>query len=101
MIKGSWIYCPSHMFSKTCIFPYFDIISHLFSFWNPFPPPTSPPFFQLYLQSKTFLNIQSIPSGAVFCNNAMLTTISSSIILLLLLLDLYSPLFFCASDMHK
>ena len=75
MTKGSWVYCPSHMFSKTCIFPYFDIISHLFSFWNPFPPPTSPPFSQLYLQSKTFFNIRAIPSGAVFCNNAMLTTI--------------------------
>ena len=85
MIKGLWIYCPSPMFSKTCIFLYFYILSHLFSFWNLFPlPPLSPSFFSFtslhphfhkpYPQSKSFLNILAVPSSAVFCNNAVLIT---------------------------
>ena len=84
------------MFSKTCTFLYFYILSRLFSFWNPFPPPPpSPPFspspspfptfFSLphprfhkpYPQSKTF-NIRALPSGAVFCSNAVLITTPSS-----------------------
>ena len=90
MTKGSWVYCPSPMFSKTCTFLYICILSYLFSFLelfsspSPFPifffllPP--PPLFpQIYLESKIFLNIQAVPS-VVFCSNAVLiTTLSSSI----------------------
>ena len=77
------------MFSKTCTFPYFFILSHLLNFWNLFrPPPPSQLFFPIpyprfrkpYLQSKTLLNIRAPSSSAVFCSNAVLvTTLSSSI----------------------
>ena len=67
---------------------FFYILSHLFSFWKLFPPPSSPPFFacslphpyfhKLYPQSKTFLNIRALPSSAVFCSNAVLIRTPSS-----------------------
>ena len=89
MTKGLWVYCPSTMFSKTCTFLYFYILSCLFSFWNNFPPPSHLPllfffsksptcFHKSYLQSKTFLNVWAVPSSAVFCSNAVLTTAPSS-----------------------
>ena len=35
-------------------------------------------FHKSYLQSKTFLNVWAVPSSAVFCSNAVLTTAPSS-----------------------
>ena len=91
MTKGLWIYCPSPMFSKTCTFPYFYILPHLFSFWNNFPaPPHSPLFFSFFKsspqpcfhkphpQSRIFLNIRAVPSSAVFCGKAMVITTPNS-----------------------
>ena len=90
MTKGLWVYCPSPVFPKTCSFLYFYILSYLFSFWNLFPPlllphlfffsfPSTHPYFHKpYPQSKTFLNIQAVPSSAVFCGNAVLITTPSS-----------------------
>ena len=103
MTKGLWVYCPSPMFSKTCTFLYSYILSHLFSFWNNFPPPPhlpicllffnffvylsiisfffikSPqPFFhKSYPQPKTFLKIWAVPSSTAFCSNAVLITTPS------------------------
>ena len=37
-----------------------------------------PRFYKCYPQSKTFVNIQAVPSSAVFCSNAVLITTSSS-----------------------
>ena len=67
------------------------ILLHSFSpdqFLEPFPspspfltffsPPSHPRFHKPYPQSKTFINIRSVPSSAVFCSNAMLLTTSSS-----------------------
>ena len=31
-----------------------------------------PPFHKIYWQSKTFLNLQAVPTGAVFCSNSVL-----------------------------
>ena len=87
MTKGFWVYCPSPMFSSTCTFLYFYILSHMFSFWNTFPPPPpSPRFFSSplrrfhkpYPQSKTSLNILAVLSGAVFCSDVVLITTPSS-----------------------
>ena len=87
MTKALWVYCPSPMFSKICTFLHFYILSHLFTFWNslPFPPSSPPPpsplhsrFYKPYPQSKTILNRRVVPSGAVFCSNAVLITTPSS-----------------------
>ena len=69
---------------------HFYILSHLFNFWILFPCPfPSPSFFSFplphscfqkpYLQSKTFLDMQAVPSSVVFCSNVVLITSSSSI----------------------
>ena len=67
-------------FFKNLYLLYFYILSHLFSFWNPFPLVSlpHPHFHKTYLQSKTFLNIRAAPSKAVFCSNAVLITTPSS-----------------------
>ena len=87
------VYCSSPIFSKTCTFLYFYILSHLFIFSNNFPPPPHLPiclffffiklpqsrFHKSYPQSKTFLNILAVPRSAVFCSNAVpITTYGSS-----------------------
>ena len=81
MIKGLWIYCPSLMFSKTCTFPYFYILPHLFSFSNNFPPPPHSPVFFFLFQilpptpfPQTSSSVRAVPSSAVFCGNAMVIT---------------------------
>ena len=79
MTKVLWIYCPSRLFSKPSTFLYFYILSHLFSFWKPFPPP--PPF------SQTLINIRAVPSNDIFCSNAVLITIHSSSIQFFSLFD--------------
>ena len=79
------------MFSKTCIFPYFYNVSHLFCLWNNFPPPPhlplfffieSPPsqprFHKPYPQSKTFLNKLSVHRSAVFGSNGVFIRTPSS-----------------------
>ena len=40
-----WVYCSSPMFSKTCTFLCFYILSHLLNFWNNSPPLPIPHFF--------------------------------------------------------
>ena len=76
------------MFSKTCTFPYFYILSRLFL--EQFSPPFFPAFFILsfplpqldfhtpYPQSKILLNIRVVPSSAILCSNAVLITTPSS-----------------------
>ena len=88
MVKGLWVYCPSPVLFKNLYLPILIHSSHLFSFWNLFPPPSFPQlyffsphprFHKIYPQSKTFLNIQAVPSSAVFCiNNVLITTPNSS-----------------------
>ena len=78
MTKGLWVFCPSPMFSKTCTFPYFYILSPLLIFSSFFSPSPQPLFHKPYLQSKTFLNIVDVPSNAVFCSNAVLITTPTS-----------------------
>ena len=92
MTKGLLVCCPSPMFSKKLYFP---ILLHSFSpvqFLEQFPYPS--PFAHLqffflyqipptrlhksYPQSKTFLNIQAVPSSGVFCSKAVLITTPSS-----------------------
>ena len=46
MTNDLWVYCLSPMFSETCTFLYFYILSHLFSFWNKFPPHSHSPLFK-------------------------------------------------------
>ena len=77
------------MFSKTCTFLYFYILSHLFSFWTfspPLPlvhlffsvPSLHPNFHKPYPQFGTFLNIGAVPRSAAFCSNTVPITIPSS-----------------------
>ena len=97
MIKGLWVYGPSPMFSKTCTFLYFYILSHLLSFWKSFPPPAHLPiclfivlffifiFFSLsnhpnLVSTNLIRNLKpalicelSLSSG-VFCSNPVLIT---------------------------
>ena len=83
------------MFSKTCTFLYFYILSHLFSFWNNSPPPPHSPLFSLsqpyfhkpYLQYKTILNIWAVHRSAVFCCNIVLIVSPSSSMQFLSLFD--------------
>ena len=74
MTKGLWVYFPSPMFSKTCIFLYFNIFSHLHLLIF-FPPQSL--FHKPYPQSKTFLNIRAVPSSAVLRSNTVLITTPS------------------------
>ena len=46
MTNDLWVYCSSPMFSETCTFLYFCILSHLFSFWSKFPPHSHSPLFK-------------------------------------------------------
>ena len=83
MTKGLWVYCPSPMFLKSCTCLYFYILSHLFSFWNNFPPPPHLlPFFLYQIPPTPFPQILSairaVPSSGVFCSNVVLITPSSS-----------------------
>ena len=96
MTKSLWVYCPSPIFSNTCTFLYFCILSHLFSFWNHFPPPllfpsffSSPSlyFHKPYPQSKTFINIPAVSSSDAFCSNAVLITTPSSSMLFISFFD--------------
>ena len=55
MTKDFRVYCPSPMFPKICTFLYFYILSHLFSFWNNFPPPPHLPICLLFLFFFNFI----------------------------------------------
>ena len=84
VITNNQRFFPSPMFSNTCNFLYFYILSHLFSFFNNFqPPPHLPPFFLFFPFSNppnpAFADYtQSKTSSAVFCSNAVLITTSNS-----------------------
>ena len=93
MTKGLWVHCPSPMLSKKLVLFYtftFFLTSSVFGTISlPLPicpfatsfffiKSPQPRFHKSYPQSKTFLNIQAVPSSAVFCSNAVLITTPSS-----------------------
>ena len=87
MTKGLWVYCLSPLFSKTCTFLYFYIVSHLFSFWDHFPlspcttffPFSPPPFSKnLICNLKPSLIYKLSLAVFFFCSNTGLITTPSS-----------------------
>ena len=54
------------------------LICHFFFFLFFFFKSLQPRFHKSYRQSKTFLNVQTVSSGAVFCSNVVLITTPSS-----------------------
>ena len=82
MTKSLCVYYPFPIFSKTCTFLYFYILSHLlihlliffFFFFSFFFHSPQPHFHRPYPQSKTFLDMQAVPSSTIFCSNAVLIT---------------------------
>ena len=62
MTKGLRVFCPSMVFSKACTFLNVYILSHLFSFYNNFPPPPQVPLFFSFIQFTTphFLALISV-----------------------------------------
>ena len=72
---------PSYTFTFFLTSSVFGAISHPLPIRHFYPknlPPSNPVFHQPYPQSKTLLNMRPVPSSAIFCSNAVLTTPSSS-----------------------